>query len=1084
MYNLTSKILSTAVIVASLLSLPNVFAQATLPWSQTAGIAVGIQHFITQESIVAPLPDNQCLWANVKIRSYFSADFDNDGNKDIWWIRYLRDNGVYQWDTNTNNVALIIPYAIPSVPYVWSKVYIHTPASAPNVLQIKANSQDYSPLTNKVWYRYSKVAPKNTNVRLVESEPVLLEAPANKNPLDAFFQVAYQIHYAWYRGVIPNQPNNYQTFPLPGSNLTNMGFFWWMTQSDSWFLKNPLSHNGGYWPELLLANNGVWPQLHANLGYINQNALYTTTDSIDWWNEIVHQNECYTTYISRCWDGFIDVSGQQPIDWATTQNYIITDAGVNEQCDPGADLNSSTDDALPSTAQAGSSCSATCTLIAPNAPILTIQKFQGTGSASINNQQTVWNPMVLQAGEDLWYRLRITNTWGPATNLELKDAFDSDLSCTYQGVSPTLATVPSLAIGASIANNFSLTFPNFPVGTYDVVIQCDRSVSSAGDTILNSFQLPTYNLPSNEVAALETVVINPNLTIDKQQRLLPSGTFTDAPLSYNSPADMEFRITISNDISAWVATNIRLDDQLPLGFVPNNTAIPCSSTPAVPAVTCTYGSFGWYQHIVSDSFDLQPGASRVFLISGTLTNTLTTENVAYLQSTVDFSIIDQDRVQQNPQTVVIPPVLTSTKLVRNFTKNIPNAAYAQADTQGTAVPVSGWDTVMYQFLINNTGGPVTQPVTITDTFPAGLLITDISIQWSSLPASSLPLTPSPVPFSFNISVPDSVVNNGNGQVTVVITATVPTNLPNGHYLNYHSLSYDGATSLDPGLDDRAYIVVGNNVPGTWNLVIEKTYQEGTASLDQITRNPWQSFVMQLVVTNTGTASVTGVYVSDVCDPRITCTSWSYSYSTSPNTSIVWTPPIVNNVLQTPNLAPANGLAPGQSVVIFVQWTVNTSAEWTIIPNTGYVYMLPWFTTPVDNDSAYIISPTLQRSFTFAKSASGAFSSGSVITYTLSFCNSWQTNITSYTLTDPLSFSFQYIPGSTLFNGTAISGNPTSSSNILTWWCGTTPNVLPSNCLLTPGQCATLNFNVRVVSVSPPSPVPSVANILNTPAVAQ
>ncbi len=64
-------------------------------------------------------------------------------------------------------------------------------------------------------------------------------------------------------------------------------------------------------------------------------------------------------------------------------------------------------------------------------------------------------------------------------------------------------------------------------------------------------------------------------------------------------------------------------------------------------------------------------------------------NVAYLQSTVDFSIIDQDSVAQNPQTVVVPPVLTSTKLVRNFTKNIPNATYAQADTQGTAVPVSG-----------------------------------------------------------------------------------------------------------------------------------------------------------------------------------------------------------------------------------------------------------------------------------------------------------------------------------------------------------------------------------------------------------
>ena len=51
-------------------------------------------------------------------------------------------------------------------------------------------------------------------------------------------------------------------------------------------------------------------------------------------------------YLSRCGDGYIDVSGQQPTNGSSTQPHTISDGGVAEQCDPGA-TSAWTDDVLP-----------------------------------------------------------------------------------------------------------------------------------------------------------------------------------------------------------------------------------------------------------------------------------------------------------------------------------------------------------------------------------------------------------------------------------------------------------------------------------------------------------------------------------------------------------------------------------------------------------------------------------------------------------------------------------------------------------------------------------------------------------------
>jgi uncharacterized repeat protein (TIGR01451 family) len=77
-------------------------------------------------------------------------------------------------------------------------------------------------------------------------------------------------------------------------------------------------------------------------------------------------------------------------------------------------------------------------------------------------------------------------------------------------------------------------------------------------------------------------------------------------------------------------------------------------------------------------------------------------------------------------------------------------------------------------------------------------------------------------------------------------------------------------------------------------------------------------------------------------------------------------------------------------------------------------MLPGFTTPVDEDYADILSPTLQRIFNITKTVTGSFASGSIMTYTLSLCNSGQANISAYTVADPLPSALTYVPSSSSF----------------------------------------------------------------------
>jgi len=405
--------------------------------------------------------------------------------------------------------------------------------------------------------------------------------------------------------------------------------------------------------------------------------------------------------------------------------------------------------------------------------------------------------------------------------------------------------------------------------------------------------------------------------------------------------------------------------------------------------------------------------------------------------------------------VPVPPQLALTKEVRNVSLWW---SFYQADTSSVAVAASGSHQVQYKLTVTKIAWwPVTDIVKITDSLQTnGVTINSITVAWN-------PYSPLPSSSTFDIFIPANAFGSTN-TVEVLINATVSSNAL-GDCLN-DSMLYYGSSSLpiDALSDNAAYITVWP--VGTPQLDIDKTYRDGNGNrVDQIPRAPGQSFEMKLAVSNIGTATAPDVFVKDQCDSQITCTSYTYYYNSAP--TILYGPySIINNLLQTTDIAPNAWLLVGQQIVILVQGSVNASTSGGVtIPNTAYVYDSSTMATPNDQDPAQIITPVLNRNFEITKTASWSLMSWSIVTYTFRIRNTDQWTISAYTLIDVLPSGQQYIPNTTKINWvSSTTYNPTSSNNILTRWCALNQYTQLNStalCPLTPGADVLLSFDVQV-----------------------
>jgi hypothetical protein len=97
---------------------------------------------------------------------------------------------------------------------VGTTVYYYMPDA--NMFSLFANDTVYPIVSNRAWYRFSKVAPLNQPVRAITSEPILIEQPLSTTvePSQRMIQIASQIRYATYRSVNTSITSDYQIFPI------------------------------------------------------------------------------------------------------------------------------------------------------------------------------------------------------------------------------------------------------------------------------------------------------------------------------------------------------------------------------------------------------------------------------------------------------------------------------------------------------------------------------------------------------------------------------------------------------------------------------------------------------------------------------------------------------------------------------------------------------------------------------------------------------------------------------------------------------------------------------------------------------
>lgn len=193
--------------------------------------------------------------------------------------------------------------------------------------------------TTNVWYRQSKIAPKDVWVRAVESHPLLVSAPDSNSIASRTFQIGYEIAYRPFSAKIAGT-NNYWLYPVASPTDGGPVFTTWYISS-SWATSSP-----------------IWPT-----HYVTSTSPVSAS-AIQWGSESRVAYECMNVTVHWCGDGIVDVG-----------SFNIGSA--SEICDLGS-LNG----------QPGSTCSAMCTPVAPPPPSdMTVTKSV-TGSNIQGNQVT------------------------------------------------------------------------------------------------------------------------------------------------------------------------------------------------------------------------------------------------------------------------------------------------------------------------------------------------------------------------------------------------------------------------------------------------------------------------------------------------------------------------------------------------------------------------------------------------------------------------------------------------------------------------------------------------------------------------
>lgn len=392
-----------------------------------------------------------------------------------------------------------------------------------NMLRVWNGVTSQALTAKNAWYRLSKVAPTNQWVRAVESEPLLISAPANGNPAHRTFQVAYDIRYRAFDSKAQGT-SDYQVWPVANGSFMG-GLF---ANNDKWSMK-------GNW--------GLAPQWTADY---TKTANNISTSSINWnATEVAHGYECFNVTTHRCGDGVVD------------NGSFNNGVSANEQCDLGAQ-----------NGQPGSLCTASC----QNVPVVL--------NPDVAIAKSVVGPINgYQSGDIITYTITYSNIGqGMANNVVITDQLPAGVVYLSSTSSPNLGaptniggvltwTKPTLAPLAGGTITVQVKITNF--------MACTPYLNLAAIDASNEPNTPVYTANNSANATITTSCASPNVVTSKTGTAL-SGTYLPGNV-------VEYTLAYSN-IGSGVANNVVITDTLPahVTYIPNSaTSIPNIGQPSV-----------------------------------------------------------------------------------------------------------------------------------------------------------------------------------------------------------------------------------------------------------------------------------------------------------------------------------------------------------------------------------------------------------------------------------------------------------------------------------------------------------------------
>jgi large repetitive protein len=519
-------------------------------------------------------------------------------------------------------------------------------------------------------------------------------------------------------------------------------------------------------------------------------------------------------------------------------------------------------------------------------------------------------------GETATYTVTMTIPQGRTPAAKLIDSLPAGMAYvqTISAVNndPTFLTVPGLANAPTLgsgAQTFtydlgdivntdtdSTTDETITFTIEAVVLNVNSNVS--GTSLVNQAQA-TWNAGRNTsptVSSGAVTVIEPKLLVQKTKSVGGFGGNVGDPVTYT--------ITISNyGITGTDAYNTTLDDAIPAAI--SGVAIASVVDSTGNATTANFGLAG-NTLSTTTPFTVPKGNTVTITVTGTLTGPLTAGQQIVNTAYGEWTSLPGDPGQITPNN---PNAYertgsgsTSLGQLNNYhasgeTAITPNSAdLAVVKTVSNAAPNVG-DTITFTVTVSNNGPNTAHSVQLTDSFPVSAELTYVSA------------TPSQGSYDAGTGVwTVGTVNVGAAnKQTLTITATVnaPTTAGALPATQTNTATVTGAGEPDPN--------PGNNT-GTATLTPLYADLAVTKTVDNPQPNVGDTITYTVTLTNIGTATATGVEVTDALPANVTFVS------ATPQSGTTFTP--------TPAVSPTGGvwavptIAPGASLILTITATAD------------------------------------------------------------------------------------------------------------------------------------------------------------------